>query len=1159
MEARCPSPAAYFLLSCLGFFLTQASNIATDPFSIIHGNGSIHFGHRVLQFREHNTTWIIVGAPGEKNNTGKIFQCHPENGSCKTIKGTDSVPTPHLGLTLEGDQAASRFIACGPGIPHQCEDSTFLHGLCYVFESGLKMQEITPGYQECVKGKVDLVFLFDGSDSMTGDQFKSITDFMIRVMDRLQNTTIQFAAVQFSQIARTEFTFNKYQRVKDPRKLLENVQHMRSLTFTFKALQYVIKNIFTASNGSRPDAKKVMIIITDGEANDGSLHSNAVQNADKMGIFRYIIGLGSNFQSESAKSSLNLLASKPPSDHIKVLDSFDKLQTVFEEIQNKLFSIEGTSNASSFVMELSSGGFSAALSPDLDVLGAVGAHNWAGGLIELRDKLTQENFINISSLSEDMEYAYLGYSLKLIRYQAQMLYAAGAPRYQYIGKVTLFAVNTTSQAWTIKQDILGTQIGSYFGSELCSVDLDGDQETDVLLIAAPLYHEDRLGGRVHVCSLTQDMVSCHSVLSGEVGHPFARFGAAIATLADLNGDGFTDIAIGAPLENESKGAVYIFHGQKGGVDSHYSQRISGLPGLKYFGQSLHGLMDLDGDRLTDITVGASGQVVILRSRPILNVSTSMSFHPQEILLKMFECSGEVKRQQEPGNNITLCFNSSYVTSAYLGHLSFNLTYRLELDANRMKIRVVFQNGKRVITDTLLISKGLTCVPQAIFLPSCIEDYVSAIKVSVNISLQEDMDSSEGSAPSPILNPLYNTTWYDEIPFEKNCGSDGICEADLKVTFDASGDKQLIVKESATLNMRLNLGNNGEDAYSTKLLLNYPAGLSYRKVSVFKTMVDCAVLPEQDTTQATSRNLSCNIAHPIFKRDTQTLLSFLFDVLGNSSWGDFLDMKTSVSSDYEDGTLLDNEASLRIPVKYAINVIGTGLEGSTKYVNFTVGNQEIKSVKHSYKVFMMEPNSLLPWVTVTIAVPVQFTTELWWDVENVTADPHLPCHYITEDKSYILHIMRMNHTENVKVFQCEVHEMNMTEFHIEGNMFISKKPQSLSPLSIKTVLWIHFNTSRYISMYPGEDFSLAQITTKVELIVPADYFKIILGSSVGGLVLLLIIIGILCKVGFFNRKYKEKMTGDCNSDLNSNQKPKEEESEKNENEAEEPLNKDARDE
>lgn len=41
-------------------------------------------------------------------------------------------------------------------------------------------------------------------------------------------------------------------------------------------------------------------------------------------------------------------------------------------------------------------------------------------------------------------------------------------------------------------------MGSYFGSELCPVDIDMDGTTDFLLVAAPFYHIRGEEGRVYV-------------------------------------------------------------------------------------------------------------------------------------------------------------------------------------------------------------------------------------------------------------------------------------------------------------------------------------------------------------------------------------------------------------------------------------------------------------------------------------------------------------------------------------------------------------------------------------------------------------------------------------------------------------------------------------
>lgn len=47
------------------------------------------------------------------------------------------------------------------------------------------------------------------------------------------------------------------------------------------------------------------------------------------------------------------------------------------------------------------------------------------------------------------------------------------------------------------------QIGSYFGASLCTVDVDRDGSSDLVLIGAPHYYKPTWGGQVSVCHLPQ--------------------------------------------------------------------------------------------------------------------------------------------------------------------------------------------------------------------------------------------------------------------------------------------------------------------------------------------------------------------------------------------------------------------------------------------------------------------------------------------------------------------------------------------------------------------------------------------------------------------------------------------------------------------------------
>lgn len=53
------------------------------------------------------------------------------------------------------------------------------------------------------------------------------------------------------------------------------------------------------------------------------------------------------------------------------------------------------------------------------------------------------------------------------------------------------------------------QIGSYFGSVLCSVDVDRDTITDVLLVGAPMYMNDlkKEEGKVYLFTITKVKLS----------------------------------------------------------------------------------------------------------------------------------------------------------------------------------------------------------------------------------------------------------------------------------------------------------------------------------------------------------------------------------------------------------------------------------------------------------------------------------------------------------------------------------------------------------------------------------------------------------------------------------------------------------------------------
>ncbi|XP_009574035.1 PREDICTED: integrin alpha-11, partial [Fulmarus glacialis] len=845
--------------------------------------------------------------------------------------------------------------------------------------------------------------------------------------------------------------------------------------------------------GGRKGAKRVMIVITDGESHDSPDLEKVIEDSEKDNVTRYAVAVLGYYNRrginpEAFLNEIKFIASDPDDKHFFNVTDEAALKDIVDALGERIFSLEGTNkNEISFGLEMSQTGFSSHVVEDGILLGAVGAYDWngavlketsSGKVIPLRESYLQE-------FPEELKNhgAYLGYTVSsVISTKHERIYVAGAPRFNHTGKVIIFSMHNNRNL-TIHQALKGEQIGSYYGSEINSLDVNGDGVTDVLLVGAPMYFsEGRERGKVYVYALRENRFVSSGALIDLQSYQNSRFGSCIAAVPDLNQDSYNDLVVGAPLEDEHQGAIYIFLGFEETVLKKYKQRIAAadlVPGLMYFGCSIHGQLDLNEDGLVDLAVGSLGNAVLLWSRSVVQINASIRFEPSKINIFTKDC----KRNGKDATCMSafICFTAVFL-SAHFQTASVALRYNATIDERRYTPRAYLdESGERHTQKGLVLLAGQEHCDRLQFHVLDTADYVKPVTFSIDYELEHPENG-------PMLDDGWATSLKVSVPFWNGCNEDEHCVPDLVLDarsdvpsameycrralrrappdcsdFSLSFDASVFVIESSRRRVAVEaaLENRGENAYSTVLNISFSRNLQF-----------ASLIPKDDTdinidcmTEDKHPNKKvCNVSYPFFRAKAKVAFRLDFE-FSKSIFLQSMEIYLIANSDSEEkeSTKEDNFAHLNFHLKYEADLLFTRTSSLDYYeIRSNSSLERYDSIGPPFHcTFKLQNLGFFPveGVTIKLTVPVAtragnrllLLTEFVVDQENTTCNiwGNTTDYRRTPAEEDLSRIPHLNHSNSdVVSIDCNVklapnEEMNL---HLRGNLWM----KSLKALKFKSL-------------------------------------------------------------------------------------------------------------
>ena len=178
------------------------------------------------------------------------------------------------------------------------------------------------------------------------------------------------------------------------------------------------------------------------------------------------------------------------------------------------------------------------------------------------------------------------------------------------GRAFVYHGSTTglsaAAGWTAESDQSGARFGISVGT---AGDVNGDGYSEVIVGANAYDSGETDEGRAFMYYGSATGLSAAAGWTAESDQAFASFGHSVGTAGDVNGDGYSDVIVGARSYDNgetAEGRAFVYQGSSTGLTTGSADwTAEGDQFFAIFGRSVGTAGDVNGDGYSDVIVGAN--------------------------------------------------------------------------------------------------------------------------------------------------------------------------------------------------------------------------------------------------------------------------------------------------------------------------------------------------------------------------------------------------------------------------------------------------------------------------------------------------------------------------------------------------------------------------